>query len=398
MRAAWLLLACALAGCGTERDRLTLATLTEEPAPSIAETVKTTLEARGLEIAITSADDASALLERVTDGDADIAIIEEPYETVSGLTTVAPLYPSVLHVLVRRDEKAATLAGILAGKEIWAGPPGGSAYRLLVRLATDAGLAADEYTILDNPWTSEPDVHFILGGLLDRANARLLSAYRLFSFRRSTDIAGGSLADAVALRHHDVKPFLLPTGTYPALADDAVLTLSLRSVLVARQGLDEQLVFDIAGALFAHAQDIAKSYPLVTRELDETLRSADLMLPLHPGARRFIDREGPGFIERYAEVLALTFTITVTLLSGAIALYRYRTQVRKDRVDHYYAKLLEIREALPTLGRSSSRQRVLDVQREVLDLLIDERVAADASLLAFISLSNQMLDELDARR
>ncbi|MEL7046347.1 MAG: hypothetical protein AAGL66_15225, partial [Pseudomonadota bacterium] len=122
MRAASLLLACLLAGCGTEQASLRLATLTEEPAPSIAETVKATLAARGLEIDITSADDAHALQERLTSGDADIAIIEEPNETIAGLMTIAPLYPSVLHVLVPRDQNANSLTEVLAGQNIWAGP------------------------------------------------------------------------------------------------------------------------------------------------------------------------------------------------------------------------------------------------------------------------------------
>ena len=60
-------------------------------------------------------------------------------------------------------------------------------------------LAADDYTILDNPWTTLPDVHFILGGLLNVVNADQLSDYRLFSFRRAHDIPGGTLADAIAL-------------------------------------------------------------------------------------------------------------------------------------------------------------------------------------------------------
>ena len=51
-----LLVACIIAGCGTEPAELTLATLTEEPDSSIP-----------------------------------------------GLTTVAPLYPSVLHILVNHD-------------------------------------------------------------------------------------------------------------------------------------------------------------------------------------------------------------------------------------------------------------------------------------------------------
>jgi len=37
------------------------------------------------------------------------------------------------------------------------------------------------------------------------------------------------------------------------------------------------------------------------------------------------------------------------------------------------------------------------VQQDVLNLLIDERVAADTSLMAFLSLSNQIINELDRR-
>ena len=122
------------------------------------------------------------------------------------------------------------------------------------------------------------------------------------------------------------------------------------------------------------------------------------MVPLHDNARRYIDRDGPGFIERYVEVLALAFTIAVSLVSGAIALYRHRTQVRKDRVDHYYTRLIDIREAMPARAATESRRDVLAVQREVLDLLIDERVAVDAGFVAFVNLSNQMLDEPDRQR
>jgi TRAP-type uncharacterized transport system substrate-binding protein len=398
MRWGSLLVACIIAGCGAEPTELTLATLTEEPAPSIAETIKATLAGDGFDIRIVSADDAVALAESVLAGGADLAIIEEPDRSIPGLTTVAPLYPSVLHILVHHDHIDSDFAGTFEGANIWAGPPGGSASRLLSRLAADAGLAADDYTILDNPWTTLPDVHFILGGLLNVVNADQLSDYRLFSFRRAHDIPGGTLADAIALRHHDVRPFLLPAGMYPMLADDAVLTLSVRSVLVARQGMDEEVIYEVAAALYANAQDIARDYPLVTRELDEDLRSVELMVPLHDGARRYIDRDGPGFIERYVEVLALAFTIAVTLVSGAIALYRHRTQVRKDRVDHYYTRLIDIREAMPTRPATESRRDVLAVQREVLALLIDERVAADAGFVAFVSLSNQMLDELDRQR
>ena len=43
------------------------------------------------------------------------------------------------------------------------------------------------------------------------------------------------------------------------------------------------------------------------------------------------------------------------------------------------------------------RQHTLDVQHEVLNLLIDERIAADTSLMVFLGLSNQIINELDRR-
>ncbi len=43
------------------------------------------------------------------------------------------------------------------------------------------------------------------------------------------------------------------------------------------------------------------------------------------------------------------------------------------------------------------QQNVTGVQREVFALLIDERIAADASLTVFLGLSNRILDEVDRR-
>jgi hypothetical protein len=56
------------------------------------------------------------------------------------------------------------------------------------------------------------------------------------------------------------------------------------------------------------------------------------------------------------EVVALYFTIFITILSSGFAYYRYRSQVRKDRVDAFYGRLI-----------------------------------------AFINLSNQLINELDGR-
>ncbi len=398
---ALLLFVLVLAGCGMNDRELTLAVSTEEPAPSIAETIRSLLGERGFSISVEATADPSRIVAAIRDRKVDLALVEEPDLPVAGVVTLAPLYPSVLHVLYNDAEAPGDFASLIRDAKVYAGPPGGAAQHLLIQLCLDFGVGSDQFQLLDNPWTENPDVYFIFGGLLSADSIRQLAGYRLFSFADMEDISGASEVDGIVLRHHHLKPFLLPRNVYYALGNDPIVTLSIRSVLIAHEDFNSELAFDIASQLFNKAQEIALNYPLVTRELTVDANAIELMFPLHVGTKRYLDRDKPGFIERYVEVLALIFTIVITLLSGAFVLYRHRSQVRKDRVDVYYSQLLEIRRDMERTNTHTAfrsyRKRVLDVQQEVLNLLIDERVAADTSLMAFLSLSNQIINELDRR-
>ena len=396
---ALLLFVFVIAGCAMDDRELTLAVSTEEPAPSIAETIRSILGERGFSISIDATTDLTEIVAAVRDRRVDLAMVEESDLPMPRVVTLAPLYPSVLHVLYNDSEAPGDFADLVRGAKVYAGPLGGAAHRLLMQLCVDFGVPADQFQLLDNPWTVNPDVYFIFGGLLPADSIRQLEGYRLFSFADVDDISAGSVADGIVLRHHHLKPFLLPKSVYYALNDEPIVTLSIRSVLIVHEDFNSEFALDIASQLFSKAQEIALSYPLVTRELNDGVDAIELMFPLHAGTRRYLDRDKPGFIERYVEVLALTLTIVITILSGVFALYRHRSQVRKDRVDAYYSQFLEIRRDMGRTGAHAVlrtyHKRALDVQHEVLNLLIDERIAADASLLAFLSLSNQIINELD---
>lgn len=374
-----------------------LAHSTEEPAPTIAETVRTTLVENGFTLDIEEISDPTEIMTAISEQRLDLAIVEEPDQPFAGVKTLAPLYPSVLHVLHNRDLDPENFEILIRGANVYAGPPGGAAYRLLMQLADDFNLAGDDFQILENPWTVTPDVYFIFGGLLSPESIAQLGGYRLFSFAAEDDVYGATTADGIALKHHHLRPFVLPKGVYYRLGNEPILTLSIRSVLIAHEDLASELAYEISSALYVNAQEISLSYPLVTRELNENLQGAELILPLHDGTRRYLDRDRPGFIERNAEVIALYFTIVITLLSAAFALYRYRKQVRKDRVDVYLAQLLDVRRDMANADSDyvACRKQALKVQSDVLSLLIDERIAADASLIAFMSQSNQIINELD---
>ena len=389
-----------IAACSKPARDLTLAVTTEEPAPSVAEAIRSHLDSHGFALEVEVAANSAAAIEAVLDGRLDLAVIEEPDRPIPGLTTLAPLYPSVLHILHDRDAAPGDFRKLISGATVYAGPTGGTGYRLLMHLASDFGVPADAFRVLDNPWTETPDVYFVFGGLLSSDSLAQLGGYRLFSFADDDDIEGGSTADGIVLRHHHLRTFLLPRMLYPQLDHGAIQTLATRTVLVAREDFDQATSLDLSATLYTHAEEISLEYPLVTRELSEDVDPANLMLPLHPGTRRYIDRDRPGYLERNAEVIALVFTVLVTLASGTIALYRYRAQVRKDRVDEYYQRLLDIRSQIEAAHGDADtllacRGKVLNVQREVLDLLVDERIAADLSMIAFITLSNQIINELE---
>ena len=393
------LLAFLVSACSGENRELSLAVSVEEPAPTVARTIQTFLGERGYPTSINVMTDSTEIFAAIQSGEVDLALVDEPEFPIRGVVTLVPLYPSVLHVLHNKHERVGDFADLIRGAAVYAGPTGGAAYRLLLQLSKDFGVQENQFQILDNPWTVDPDVYFIFGGLLSASSIEQLSGYRLFSFAAQGDVDGASVADGIVLRHHHLETFLLPRSLYQGLGNEAITTLSIRSVLIVREDFETGFAVDIASDLFSNAQDIAMSYPLVTHELTMNLDAAGLILPLHTGTRRYLNRDKPGFVERYVEVLALGVTVIFALLSGGVALYRYRERKRKDRVDIYYVQILEIRKdmalASEAIDLHACHKRAIEVQHEVLNLLIEERVNADASLLAFFSLSNQVLSEID---
>ena len=388
-----------LVNCVSQDRELTLAVSTEEPAPSVAETIRGFLDVHGFSIEIEAISDSREIIQAIQDRKIDLALIDEPDRPTPGVVTVAPLYPSVLHVLYNRAEPPADFAELIRDTSIYPGPKGGAAYRLLMLLAEDFGVANNQFRVLDNPWTEIPDVFFIFGGLLTASSRQQLGGYRLFSFADANDIEGSSVADGIVLKHNYLKTFLLPRSIYYSLNKEPVVTLSIRSVLISHEDFDINLALEIASLLFNNAQEIAMDYALVTQELNKEMAASELNFPLHVGTRRFLDRDKPGFVERNVDVLALSLTVLAMLLSGIYAYYRHRVQLKKDRFDVYYQRLLELRSAAEGMSDEAlllvQKKRVLDVQQEVLGLLIDERIAADSNLVAFLSLSNQILNELD---
>ncbi len=181
-----------------------------------------------------------------------------------------------------------------------------------------------------------------------------------------------------------------------------MLTIATRTVLVTAASTDVQRVYNVASTLVANSQRLSTEYPLVTREMNENIQLSSFTLPMHAGARRYLDKDAPTMIERYAEVIALGLTIAIMLGSALVALYEFRKTRKKDRIDDYYNRILELRHKLREAGteeyRGGIEEQVKSIQEEVFSLLVDERLSANESLTIFLNLSNQVLSESQDKR
>jgi hypothetical protein len=391
-----------VAGC-ERRPPLSVGLPPSEPAGEISQLIASDLNTN-FDISTQQFASTTELISALRLGQIDIAIIEEPATPSMDIKVLRPLFPSVLHVLVKPDilrqpADKLDIFNLVKGQKVFAGQPGSAGHSLVNMLVSQRVFPAQsEFTLLDSVFGPEPDIIVVFGGIMEQTAQQRLNEYRLISLGSIDNFGRGSWAEGVALRSPNIQPFIVPEGLYPALSDQPTVSLAVRSLLVTHPQLDDEIAYTImqrTGNLTAQMRSI---YPLAGQQLHDSGRELSLNLNTHPGAIRYLQREAPGFFERYAELFALLITVIVAASSLLIALLRVRNKAKKDRIDIYFDELLNLRDALTnsTLGGQEAFDKVLELQSKVTRLVSDERIAADSSFVGFITLSNQVLQECGA--
>lgn len=374
---------------------LTLGILPGEPAPTIAR-VLASLDADGEALALIPFSNADELLAAMQSGSLDAALLEQPMAPTPGISRIAELYPSVLHILYSQELAPAGLDSLLLAGPVYAGAPGGAGDRLVTALAGDYGLPSGSLQVVSNVLAEDPEVYFVFGGLLAPDALQRLDGFRLWSMDDIESLMHGSVAESLMLRYPNLRPFVLPADLYPTLARSPALTVAVPTLLVARDDLALDRAYALA-ALSERAKPLVSAvYPLAgLPHLRSTEEEGGSMLPLHPGAQRFVDRNEPGLLERYSEIMALVISVLVALGSVLVAWRRRRRQAKKDRLDSYFRAVMAARPAAAATAdqRAAACNELKSIQSEVLELVIAERIEADGALVAFLSISNQALAE-----
>jgi TRAP-type uncharacterized transport system substrate-binding protein len=342
-------------------------------------------------------------MEAIEAGYADLALVSNAQPYREGITTVMPLYPTVLHVMYLGDRPAGSPVNLLRGASVNAGSPGSASRQLFSELLEGLDLRADEIRFVGSG-DDLPDVNILYLPIWPEGVERVLQdygavgEYRFLSFGAPEDIGTGSVIDRAVLLNPRVSPFVIPVGTYGDIPEEPVATLAVDKLLVSRPGLDAAVVYDLIAEIRRLQPALAARRPMLFQRLREEFDAAASTFVLHPGAQAYAERDTPTLYERYSGVAEVLVTLIIGLVSGGYAVIQIYNRRRKNRIDGFYTDVMAIRDSIDGHSTAEERadavERVRELQNTAFDMLIREKLAADESFRIFVTLSNDIIDQL----
>jgi TRAP transporter TAXI family solute receptor len=216
---------------------------------------------------------------------------------------IAVLYDNHNHI-VTLDGSGITSVVDLRGRVVSTGAPGSgtevSAFRILEAAGIDPETDLRRQSLgasqsVDALRDGKVDAFFWSGGIPTGAVLDLATT----PGRTIALIPNGGLLEALQTRYGDAvyHGSIVPRTTYPGLEAD-VATVAVSNVLVAHEGMDDQLAHGIVDALFASHDQLAAVHPMAKVLSLETAVTGS-PIPFHDGAvsyyrdRGVWDREDP---------------------------------------------------------------------------------------------------------
>ena len=357
-------------------------------------------EESGLQInLIPLPDESMSALDALEAGLGDIAFEPNNGAYREGVSTVIPLYPSVLHIVADKDRPSGTLEELFRNAVVYAGQEGSVPRQLVDNIANSLEFAPGDVSFVDGPG-APPDV-IVLYAPIDRErvmNDPTLKNVRWFSFGSPADIGNGSMADLAVFLNPRLRPFVIPAGTFGRLTPQPVVTVAVDNLLVARSDLAESVAYDLYAEILRLRPALFSSRPELYQPMDEQIAQSNFAYSLHPGVIAFLQRDEPTFIERYSGVAEVLATVMVGLVSGMFAILRIYRMRRKNRLDEFLVEVIEIRNALQPDSsddeRAAATVKIRELQDKAFELLVDEKLAADDSFRIFTELSNDTINRI----
>ena len=331
--------------------------------------------------------DSSRNVNMVTRGDVELATIEASSPPVEGLDLVADLFPDYFLLIARGDVPLFRISD-LPGRTVAVPGYNSIEQKSFWAVIDHYALAADSFRFV--PMTTAEAVEAFLAGQVDATF--FLSSIRdpaVLAFVTEANIRRVPLrfiaidqANAMALKRPFLTPATIVRGAFggdPVLPRADIETAALHRVLAAADAVDPAAIAELTRVLFENQLELLIRMPLTSAISGPS--ETGIALPLHPGARRFYDRDKPSFLQENAEPMAFVVTILTILASLLLAARRALVARQKNRADRHNHTLLALsrraRAADTVAELAAVRAELFDLMEQVVEALDTDAVTEE---------------------
>lgn len=338
---------------------------------------------------------------RLMDGEADLAIVQNDTAGDASIRTVVPLHREVLHFLVRENSGIHKVRDII-GHRVAVGPSNSGTELLVNRLLDHYGITGNDFTPINAGMNESAnkilagkiDAMFVVAGLKAPVCQEVLASGKVKLIGFGVPNMAGSEVEGFCLDFPFLSPEVIPIysytmrgGDHPGEPEQPVATLSLRSLLVCRKNLSEDIVKDITHAIFENRATLIRDHTIAF-QISEDFERSNLQFPLHAGARAYYEREKPFFLVTYAEPMGFILSLLIAVVGMLAGLKQWISMKKKNRIDRYYVDLDELLDRMNSdnIGRNELleiEQRLSGMRHKAVHELIHEKLMANESFLIF---------------
>ena len=313
-----------------------------------------------------------------------LALIQSDTSIPISTRAIAPLFPEILHLIVTEESEIDSFSD-LKGKRIALMPEGSGSYQIFWSLSSHYGL--DNQDFVATP-LSPPAAH---AALKERQVDALFRVIALGNPTVSQLLRDGNTrlvpieqGAAIQLFQPALFPSVIPQGTYNGaipIPDRDLSVVALEALLVTREDIDRDLIYEITRILFETRNELARQniQAAMIRQPEEP---NDLRLPFHTGAKAYYNQDRPSFIIEYAEPLGLLLSVSVLCISGIWQLRVWLQGKQKNRADFYNLEVLRLIDRINSLDNLEQlnllRTHLFEILEKVVVDLDEDRVSAES--------------------
>lgn len=298
------------------------------------------LESKSYSIKIVKVENSIEAIRLVANEKADLAFINnhsvpvsEKLGTESGrLRSVLPITTRLFFAFSKNVmDDTATAKELFENKRVGLDALNGEAQLNFELFLSRASIEGTQLVTFDD----DPEVIVFWGTFYGARAARFLKmGWHPFSFKENW-------IEFLTLNNPALRPYTLPAvpGNSKSIRINTVAT---EAVLVANQTIGENAIYELAETLFQNKLELMHK-DIMYQSIDESFNQQSLLFPLHEGTKSYLRRDQPTFFERYADAIALVFSVIAVLYGFVQAVRNKLARRKKEQVDLYFLDFLEIR-------------------------------------------------------